>query len=152
MAYRKLGRRSDQRKAILRNLTTGLYWSPNGYQAAFTSNPVNLIEDTPTRFVWETDALPLEDGRHYVGIRAFDRANNFNLEDDSVIVGETQPPIPNLDSPVPGSRVSSSVVFTGTAIDNREIAEVRLVVRNVETGLYWNGLTCTVIPRWSRRM
>ena len=27
MAYRKLGRRSDQRKAILRNLTTALLWN-----------------------------------------------------------------------------------------------------------------------------
>ncbi len=125
---------------VVRDLTTGLYWSPTGYQAEFTSNPTTIVEDRTVSVSWQSEALPLVAGRHYVGIRAYDQAGNGGLQRESVVVtGESVPPQAALLAPQPGSTSNSPVEFSGIASDGTAVASVDLVVRDLTTGLYWNG-------------
>ncbi len=131
---------------VIRRERDGLYW--NG--TAFTSAPVYLpaFQVSATRF--RRDGVPgginLTPGFYTIQARVTDRAGNTAVSSERVRVRDAVAPQVAIFTPVGGQLRRDFGVIVGSASDNAGgsgLAEVRVAIRRLSDGAYWNGTAFT---------
>jgi len=132
-----------QNKLLIRNRDTGDYWNGSTWVSGWAWFEVAGGAD------WSYE-IDLPAANFALGAFAWDSNNNkgetrfyFNVEVGNPT--DTTPPSVTIDPP--GSPTSGSITISGTAIDDSAIAQNKLVIRNRDTGAYWNGTAW--VSRWS---
>lgn len=131
-------------RLAVRDATSGDYWDGQQWQAEFRQLDCSLTNPGGQLTQWEhelrlpqpdTSELPLQ-----VWVWAYDvsnRWNGFGVSRQLRVDGEG--PEVTLHEPAKLAVVSRPVSIAGTASDNLSVDEVQLVIRDFQTGKYWNG-------------
>ena len=120
----------------------------NGTWGAFQWLPAELADPGAGTTAWDfTRTLPVAGG-YYSMLRVDDAAGHQNIAPKPGLRftaagggADTATPSGTVTSPANRAQVPSPVTITGGATDDRGVASVRLGIRQVSSGLWWNGAT-----------
>ncbi len=130
---------------------TGHYWNGVDWQAARVRVLASMNNSRGQITTWTYDSLPTDvpspDDRFSVLARAYDVEGNFESDLPKSSFGlDYQQPESIITAPVEGETVAHSSEIVGFALDARPIKEIRLVIKQIKSGLYWNGASWQ--PDW----
>ncbi|MEL6983549.1 MAG: hypothetical protein AAFO29_14075, partial [Actinomycetota bacterium] len=136
---------------VLKQLETDRYWNGSGWQSEFIRFPVAVADDAAVTTAWaHTVDLSGWDRGNYRA-RAFARSNDGNGDANGGDLVEFQWR-PQLDrglydteitEPAAGAMVAGSISIGGVARSSDGVAKVVVMVRNLDSGDYWNGSAWT---------
>lgn len=136
---------------VLKQLDTEQYWNGTGWQSEFIRFPVAVADDAAATTAWaHTVDISTWDGGNYRA-RAFARANDGNGDANGGDLVEFQWR-PHLDrglydtevtEPAAGAMVAGLTSIEGTASSTDGVARVVVMVRNLDSGDYWDGSNWT---------
>ena len=132
----------DRNRLLIQNIDTNLFW--NG-----TSWINNWSWVTPTGTDnWQYN-ISLTTGHYRTIAWTWDTSNNIgNIVTKLFSIEDTSPPTIEIVGPTSDSSVSTGDVFIYlSAFDNVGIDRSRLLIRNIQTNMYWNGNEW--VPQWS---
>ena len=135
-------------RVALRDRDTGLWYRSDGTWGAFQYQLAQLddAESPSTRWTLTWSPPSTGSGSYAFGLTAVDTSGNvdptkpwtlFNVTPD----GEPDlvPPNGTVESPLPNSTSVGSVELSGTATDDVAVAEVRVALRDRDTGLWYRS-------------
>ena len=131
----------DRNRLLVQSLATGQYWTGAEWINGWSWFEPNGIEN------WDYE-LMLSEGNFTTTAWTWDTSNNLgNVYTQTFYVGvaDTEPPVVSID-PI-DSAIAGSVTISGTSSDNVAVDRNRLLIRNQNTGQYWNGAEW--VPNWS---
>ncbi|MCB4755423.1 MAG: carboxypeptidase regulatory-like domain-containing protein [Elusimicrobia bacterium] len=132
--------------AWVKDISTGKYWCGN----AFSCDAENWFY-MPAQYNWNftwISSSAWQNGRSYrLMVRARDGNNNYGYQSSDFNVYEstadTIPPFVTIQHPVSGTNYASPTwpTFDGNAGDNMALQLVEVWLKNVDTALYYNGVS-----------
>ena len=132
----------DRNRLLIRDSDTGLYW--NGIEWTSTWSWFS-----PTGSENWSYTLTLPTGFFSVTAWTWDTANNIGtIVTTGFTVGTADTTPPTIEIDPPGSPSPGLVTITGKSMDDTAIDRNRLLIRNTDTGDYWNGSVWTSIWSW----
>lgn len=136
---------------VVRDLSGNRYWNGESWQSAFIRFPVAVSPSGGTDVQW-TYTVPAEAlSRGDYRVRGFARSVEGNGDANGGDAADVRY-VPGLDTglydteivaPADGATVSGEVRLDGEAASRAGVAAVLVLVRNLDTGLYWNAGTGT---------
>jgi alpha-tubulin suppressor-like RCC1 family protein len=147
----------DHVEMIIRDLSTGNFWNPSsgtwgGYNRF--SVPVDFPGSATTEFSFVFDPPPPSGLTNYrarlwvedaAGNENTDTLNrNFSVSTSS----DTTPPTAAWTSPANGASGPAPILLEGIAEDNVAVDHVELVIRDLNTQLYWDGAAWGTFTRF----
>ena len=132
----------DRNRLLIRNIDTGHYW--NG--SAWTNNWAWFVVTGTNNWSYTLD-LPA--ARYTATAWASDSAGNRGTSSsEQFIVATADNTSPSIQINPVGTPAPGTVTITGTSSDNTAIDRNRLLIRNINTGQYWNGSGWTNSWAW----
>lgn len=130
----------------LRRNDTNTWLRTDGTYGAFQWVPAALAVPGASSSGWSlTTTLPAAGG-YYLQLRVDDAAGNQNATPGPSLTfsaatggGDAATPTGTVTAPASNATVNPPVTLTGTAADDVGVASVRLGIKQVDTGLWWNG-------------
>lgn len=137
-------------RVVIRDATNGVpgaFWNGTGWQTSFVSMRANLAAEGLGLVNWWYDFEPPSTGgrnRYVVTSRAYGTDGTFQpTPDSSTLWLENNQPFGQIFAPANNSTVRKFALFpvpvSGWARDDAGVRSVRLVLRDVASGRYWNG-------------
>ncbi|MBI4248788.1 MAG: hypothetical protein HY611_04735, partial [Elusimicrobia bacterium] len=135
----------------IRNNQTGFWWSNSGafWTGAQSQSTATWTPPSWTLFTGPSSSSLVAGSSYTIYSQAVDDAGNFQTLPHSVTVkvlgGEAaagtdlEPPVSDIEAPSDQSSVEDLTNIFGSASDNVAVQEVRLSIRENQTGLWWNG-------------
>ncbi len=141
-------------RLVLRNLDDGTYFNGDTWQRSFIrfDVPVHSPGQTETQWSFSLSADNLEPGRYRARAFAYSVEGNgdgFGGDlNEFTYLGRFDPALYDTEivSPTDGGTVSGAIAISGVAQSTEGVESVKVVVRNVGTGRYWNAETAQWQP------
>ena len=131
----------DRVEIVIRNRDNGRYWNGNALQDGYARVDATLAGPAASR-TWSYTFDPGAGARYYVTALAYDGADNVADRPTRVFrvtSSDSTAPTAAIAAPVNGATVSAPTTISGTAGDDAAVSSIELVIRNIDTGQYWNG-------------
>jgi hypothetical protein len=130
-------------KVALVDQTTHRYWNGNAWQTDFAQLTTELTNPGGQLTKWR---IPIDIPREVatentIKLRVWpiDVAGNYRRDIESYFRLDLTSPVCEIEQPTRHQRVPPQLTISGTAVDDSEVGQVRLVIKNRDTGDYWNG-------------
>lgn len=134
----------ERTEVNLRRVGTNQWLQPDGTWGGFTWLPATLDDPGTISSAWTLGWSQPTNGDYVLQVRSVDVIGNVEpaVVQRSFSVGDpdTDPPDATVAEPVAGTTYPEGpLTLRGSASDNRGVAGVRLTIRNVTTGQWWQA-------------
>ena len=131
-------------KLAIRDLSTGKFWDGNNWIDDFRQIQAPLSQPNGTLTTWRYELTfgdQAPSGLLKAWVWGIDWANNFDPPETVVFrLGEKKSEV-TLQSPIFAQRFSGVADLSGDGVAGGDVVldRIRLRIRNVDTGIFWNG-------------
>ncbi len=129
----------------LRHFESGNYWNGWEWQEDYFANQIAVTAIDGQLADWNysipIQIVPDGFGHMIVSVRPVDSDGQAGPPRVYRVTMDRSDPETHIQFPTTGAVVSRPLVINGHAYDQSEIHQVRLVIRNLDTGLFFNGQT-----------
>ncbi len=141
----------DRVRVLVRNQQTGNYWNGTTWVTAWSWNLATLNGNN----TWTLPNVNLDPtGTYRISLWAWDNENNRAAPPTTpaptitVSINDTTPPVVTFTTATT-LQVGANDLTGGVTDDNSGVDRVRVLVRNQQTGNYWNGTTWVTAWSWN---
>ena len=128
-------------KLVLRRMSDYACWNGEAWQPEFARIDAALANPGQQLTAWSCELPDDLSGDEYVGVwaQAWDVTGQCDTELPWALFRiDTSGPVSTMEIPA-APVLNRGLSIRGTATDERRVTDVRLVIRNTDSGLYWTG-------------